>query len=159
MHDVGEVLALERQHQERLATAHRFARSFARFYSSLAFLTMHAFLIAGWLVVNTASLGVRHVDPFPFPLLAVIVGIEVLFLSAFVLMAQAKDRQQTERRALVALQLNRITDQKLATVLQLLRELQAAQGVAHQDDRQLAAFQERASLTRVAEQLDAADPE
>jgi uncharacterized membrane protein len=37
-------------------------------------------------------------DPYPFPLLTLIVSLEALFLSTFILISQSRDARLSERR-------------------------------------------------------------
>jgi uncharacterized membrane protein len=52
-------------------------------------------------------------DPFPFQLLTLIVSLEAIFLSTFILISQNRDMQLAERRNHLDLQINLLTDRKI----------------------------------------------
>ena len=80
---VGQQLAGQRTRMDRIGDA------IARFFGTLLFIIAHAVFIAVWFVLNLGLFsGVQPFDPYPFPFLGLIVGIEFIFLTTFVLMNQ-----------------------------------------------------------------------
>jgi uncharacterized membrane protein len=77
----------------------RISDQIAIFSGSVAFLVVHAVVYGGWIAVNLL-MGKRAFDPFPFLLLDIVLAMEAIFLSCFVLMSQsrqgAKDRLRSE---------------------------------------------------------------
>ncbi len=59
-------------------------------------------------------------DPFPFGLLTMIVSLEAIFLSTFVLISQNRSNRLSERRAELDLHVNLLAEQKTAKVLDML---------------------------------------
>lgn len=131
---------------------------FARFHGSSAFIVLHVAGIGGWIALNVLPLGVRHVDPFPFPLLAVWVGIEVLFLSAFVLITQRKESERAERREQVVLHLATLAEQETTALIRMLAELREDLGVGRMD-AEAEALQVPTDVARVVDALEAVDGE
>ncbi len=80
-------------------TAQKIADLIAQFSGSLPFLALNALWFAGWIVWNVAP-GVHHFDPYPFGFLTMVVSLEAIFLSIFVLVSQnrqaAKDRLRAD---------------------------------------------------------------
>ncbi len=70
------------------------------FSGSMAFLLLNAAWFAIWIGLNTLPLGIEPFDPYPFGLLTMIVSLEAIFLSCFVLLSQsrqaAKDRVRSD---------------------------------------------------------------
>jgi uncharacterized membrane protein len=64
----------------------------------MPFLGLHLVWFTSWVVWNTT--GVNRFDPFPFGLLTMVVSLEAIFLSVFVLLSQnrqaAKDRVRSD---------------------------------------------------------------
>jgi uncharacterized membrane protein len=83
---------------ERQTPVQRVADAIAAFSGSVSFLLLHAAWFSLWIGWNT--LGPRHFDPFPFGLLTMVVSLEAIFLSVFVLLSQnrqaAKDRVRSD---------------------------------------------------------------
>jgi CRP/FNR family cyclic AMP-dependent transcriptional regulator len=69
----------------------------AEFSGSISFLMIHVVIFAVWILLNTNwAPGMPMFDPFPFGLLTMVVSLEAIILSVFVLLSQnrqaAKDR-------------------------------------------------------------------
>jgi CRP/FNR family cyclic AMP-dependent transcriptional regulator len=83
----------------RSTTVERVADVIAEFSGSITFLVLNAVWFAGWIVWNTLPF-VRHFDPYPFGFLTMVVSLEAIFLSIFVLVSQnrqaAKDRLRAD---------------------------------------------------------------
>lgn len=77
----------------------RIADGIAWFSGSMAFLFLNAAWFAGWIAVNTLPLGIPHFDPFPFGLLTMILSIEAIFLSCFVLISQNRQAEKDRVRS------------------------------------------------------------
>jgi CRP/FNR family transcriptional regulator, cyclic AMP receptor protein len=71
----------------------------AAFSGSIAFLVMNILWFLGWIGWNVTP-GVPHFDPYPFGFLTMVVSLEAIFLSIFVLISQnrqtAKDRLRAD---------------------------------------------------------------
>lgn len=71
----------------------------AEFSGSMGFLALNFFWFALWIAANTLP-GLQQFDPFPFGLLTMIVSLEAIFLSCFVLISQNrqadKDRVKSD---------------------------------------------------------------
>lgn len=89
---------------------------------------VHVVWFAAWMLVNTGYLGVRPFDPFPFGLLTMIVSLEAIFLSIFVLMAQSRESAVEELREEVSLQVVLRMEEEVTKTLQLVAGLYARLG-------------------------------
>lgn len=86
--------ALERQRARRQATASlRLADLITTFSGSMRFVALHLTWFVAWIAFNLIW---PAFDPFPFGLLTMIVSLEAIFLSTFVLISQnrVEERQQ-----------------------------------------------------------------
>jgi uncharacterized membrane protein len=83
---------------EKLTVGQRIADVIAEFSGSIPFLVLNAVFFAVWLIVN--AFPPIAFDPYPFGLLTMIVSLEAIFLSIFVLVSQNrqsdKDRIRNE---------------------------------------------------------------
>ena len=73
-------------------------------------------------------------DPIPFGLLTIIVSLEAIFLSIFVLISQKHMTRQADRRAHLDLQVNLLAEQEMTTVLRMLRRMCKKIGVEPEPD-------------------------
>jgi uncharacterized membrane protein len=87
--NVETIAKVEQQLAGRRTRMDRIGDAIARFFGTLRFIIAHALFITGWLALNLGLLpDVQPFDPYPFPFLGLIVGIEFIFLTTFVLMNQ-----------------------------------------------------------------------
>src|SRR5689334_8522935 len=100
----------------------RLAAKIERFVGSSAFIWLHVLWFAGWIIANTVA-PTRHFDPFPFTFLTLVVSLEAIFLSAFILMSQNMASTVSERRNQLDLQINLLTEQENTKVLNLLVQI------------------------------------
>jgi len=83
--------------KETLTTQDRMAKGVARFAGSPAFLLVHVLFLSVWITLNVWP-GRAPFDEPPFHRLALILGIEALVLSCFVLMNQFREDKAVEQR-------------------------------------------------------------
>src|SRR6185437_6842965 len=92
-----------------------------------------------WILVNLNMVpGIKPFDRFPFLLLSVVVSVEAIFLSTFVLMKQNRMSKRADQRAHLDLQINLLSEREMTMVLQLLQQISHRLGVgasgAHIDE-------------------------
>ena len=87
-------------------------------------LVLHVIWFAGWLLINTGSVpGVVPFDHFPFPLLTMLVSLEAIFLSLFVLASQNRMTRHSDQRSQLDLQINLLAEKEMTAVLVLLQDI------------------------------------
>lgn len=70
------------------------------FAGSMRFVYVHIVWFAGWIMINEGIFGPAAVfDPFPFGLLTMIVSLEAIFLSTFVMVSQNRQAARDTIRA------------------------------------------------------------
>ena len=81
--------------------------------------------VLAWAVVNALEvrLGQRALDPPPFSLLQGVIGLLALLTATMVLITQNRQAKLIERRMHLDLQVNLLTEQKTAKLIELLEEL------------------------------------
>jgi uncharacterized membrane protein len=119
--NVETIAQAEQQLLRQRSRMERVGEGIARFFGSLYFIVAHVLFIAGWVLVNINIFpGVPSFDPYPFALLAAVVGIEYIFLTPFVLMNQKHQIRRTEQWANLHLQLSMLTEQEVTKNMQML---------------------------------------
>jgi uncharacterized membrane protein len=124
--------ARERSLQGRLADA------ITSFSGRMLFAYVHIVWFALWILLNTGRFGIRIFDPFPYGLLTMIVSLEAIFLSTFVLISQNRLGEETERRADLDLHIGLLTEHELTRVLQMLDVIQEKLGIVDHENSALA---------------------
>lgn len=92
--------------EEHIGPLQRVADWISWFSGSMAFLIVNAVWFVVWITVNVWPLGVPQFDPFPFGLLTMIVSLEAIFLSCFVLISQNRQAEKDRVRADVEYDVN-----------------------------------------------------
>ncbi|WP_218108376.1 DUF1003 domain-containing protein [Actinacidiphila rubida] len=83
-----------------LTTQDRVADAITSFSGTMLFVYLHAVWFAGWIAVNEGLLGPRAVfDRYPFGLLTMVVSLEAIFLSTFVMVSQNRQAARENVRA------------------------------------------------------------
>jgi len=86
----------------------------AWFSGSLLFVALTAVWFAVWIAINTLPLGIPVFDPFPFGLLTMIVSLEAIFLSCFVLISQNRQAVKDHLRSDVEYDVNIKAEMEIA---------------------------------------------
>jgi uncharacterized membrane protein len=92
--------------EEKLTMIERAADWIAWFSGSMPFLTLNTGWFLAWIVVNSFDLGIRQFDPYPFGLLTMIVSLEAIFLSIFVLISQNRQTEKDRVRSNIDYEVN-----------------------------------------------------
>jgi uncharacterized membrane protein len=124
------VAKLEERFLERRSFSERSADAIAAFCGSMTFVVVHAAGYSLWILINTGLIpGIPQFDKFPFLLLSMVVSLEAIFLSTFVLMAQNRMNKRADSRAHLDLQINLLTEKEMTLVLQMLRQIGTRLGI------------------------------
>lgn len=83
------------------------------FAGSMVFVYLHVVWFAGWIVANVTR---WRFDPFPFGLLTLIVSLEAIFLSTFVMISQNRESARSDRRAEIDFETNVLSEAWLEAV-------------------------------------------
>jgi uncharacterized membrane protein len=167
----GQPLVEKRRHQRGVATSNamraikaahaaertslqRFADKLTRAASSAWFFTFHIAWFVLWIAWNIGALGLAPFDPFPFGLLTMVVSLEAIFLSIFVLMAQSRESAIAELREELTLQVNLRMEREVTKTLQLVAGLYTRLGHRLGEDPELAEMMAPLEPERIERELD-----
>ena len=92
--------------EEHLTVIERVADWIAWFSGSMPFLTVNTAWFLVWILMNSFDLGVRQFDPYPFGLLTMLVSLEAIFLSIFVLISQNRQAEKDRVRSNIDYEVN-----------------------------------------------------
>jgi uncharacterized membrane protein len=134
--NIETIMRLEREALSRRSAIVLVGDAIAAFTGTAWFVFANAAFFAGWIWINRG--GSAHVfDPYPYTLLTLVVSLEAIFLTAFVLMSQNEMARLADRRAQLDLQVNLLTEAEMTKVLQAIhavaRHLEA-DGVGQDED-------------------------
>ncbi len=120
LQNVRAVAELERQAVDQRSRIERFTDTVTRAAGSPAFIVAHAVWFVFWMVGNRRP---GAFDGAPFSLLNMLVSLEAIFLTSFVLMTQNRMTKQADKRAHLDLQINLLAEQELTAILHMVHAL------------------------------------
>ncbi len=130
--NILRAVEIEEEQKAKQTPGERISNAIAAFAGSMIFVYIHVIWFGGWILANTILLR-KPFDPFPFTFLTLIVSLEAIFLSGFILISQNHETRLTERRNQLDLQINLLAERESTKTLELLREIANKVGVDHED--------------------------
>jgi CRP/FNR family transcriptional regulator, cyclic AMP receptor protein len=110
--------------EANLSRLQRVADWISDFSGRMPFLILNALWFLVWIAVNTLPLGINAFDPYPFGLLTMIVSLEAIFLSCFVLISQNRQAEKDHVRADIEYDVNIKAELEVAHLHEKLDRLQ-----------------------------------
>jgi uncharacterized membrane protein len=154
--NVETIVELERAARAECTFSQRASQHIANFCGSMTFVWLHVLWFAGWVAFNTLP-GFTHLDPFPYTFLTLLVSLEAIFLSTFILISQNEETRLTERRNALDLQINLLAEQENTKMLQVLERIARKLDVPMEDDGSLSMLEQATRPEKLAEQIDKAN--
>lgn len=135
-----------------------FAEKFADYVTqeagSVEFLLINSIFFLAWIIVNTELIpGVVPFDPFPFGLLTMIVSLEAIVLSIFVLLSQNRSSRIDSLREELHLQVNLVAEEEITKVLEILSQIRSKLGIK-KEDSELSKMLERIDTSYIERSLE-----
>lgn len=151
--NIAHIAESRRQFEEAKSTQDRTADRITWFSGSMLFVYLHVAWFAVWILVNLGWLGVTPFDEFPFGLLTMVVSLEAIFLSTFVLISQNRSSALADKRADLDLQINLLSEREATKLLTLLEAVAKHVGVTMDDDPDLEELKHEVNPTEVLDEL------
>jgi uncharacterized membrane protein len=153
--NVRAIVALEEAAKANRSLSQRAAHHVASFCGTMTFFWAHVAWFGAWIALNALP-GMRHMDPFPFTFLTLLVSLEAIFLSTFILISQNEETRIAERRNALDLQINLLTEQENTKMLGMLSAIAKKLEVEFDYDPTLAVLEQATRPEKLAEQIDRA---
>lgn len=134
--------------EEQLTTLQKVADWIAWFSGSMSFLMLNGVWFVIWILLNIFNLGLPRFDPYPFGLLTMIVSLEAIFLSCFVLVSQNRQAEKDRVRSDIEYEINVKAELEVAHLHEKtdrMYEQMLARFVALEKDLRKASLQEPAN--------------
>ena len=152
--NVDKVSQLEESAKQNRTSTDRIAEAIANFCGSMTFVWVHVIWFGGWILLNLIP-GLPHFDQFPFTFLTLVVSLEAIFLSTFILISQNLETRISERRSHLDLQLNMLSEQENTKMITILLAIAEKVGADLTPDPHLEALREETMPERLIEQIKA----
>src|SRR5260370_29435632 len=153
--NIKQISELEKDDLARRSMSERIGDALAAAAGQMWFIVVHAIWFTLWMCLNSKAVpGMPAFDPFPFALLTMIVSLESIFLSLFILMSQNRSNRQADRRNHLDLQINLLSeDENNTKMLQMLQAICAYHGLAIGKDPEISELAKRTQPQQVLEEL------
>jgi uncharacterized membrane protein len=151
--NVQAIAKLERDSRSNLSWTDRLAARISRFCGSMAFVWVHVAFFTGWILINTVF-AAHPVDPFPFTFLTLVVSLEAIFLSTFIMISENRQEQMSERRSNLDLQINLLAEQENTKLLQLTEEIARKLGIDPAKYPEMNALEQTTRPEELVRQID-----
>jgi uncharacterized membrane protein len=149
--NINTIVRLEEQALEARSLADRISDLIANFVGSIPFVAIHVAWFGMWVGLNA---GLWRFDPYPFALLCMLVSLEGVLLSTFVLIKQNRMSQRADHRSHLDLQINLLAEKEVTKVLQLQRLICRRLGIEEAEaDREIAELSDVTAVENLAHQL------
>lgn len=102
---------------------------------SIGFFYAHVVWFGLWVILNGGLIpGLAPFDPYPFGLLTMIVSLEAIFLSTFVLISQNRQAHLADQRDSLDLQIDLLAEYEVTRMLRLVDGIAKKLGVEDSTD-------------------------
>jgi len=118
--NIESLIAVRDAEERKKSLQNKAADLLTKFSGSMIFVYVHTVWFGFWIYINTSLWRDRAFDPFPFSLLTLIVSLEAIFLSTFVLISQNHAAKVADRRADLDLQINLLSEHEVTRLLTLM---------------------------------------
>lgn len=135
--NIGTLAEVRRQMDSGRTMQDRVADLITAFSGSMAFLYFHVAWFGGWIVLNMQWFGLTPFDPYPFGLLTMIVSLEAIFLSTFVLISQNRISSISDERSDLDLHIDLLAEYEITKILRLADAIADKLGAKEGKDREL----------------------
>ena len=150
--NVKAIAELEKAAHVQKTLSDRIADAITRFCGSMSFLWVHVAWFALWIGVNV-GMGKGALDPFPFNFLTLIVSLEAIFLSTFILISENRQSRVDERRSHLDLQINMLSEQENTKMLHMLAEISKKLGI-DANDQEVELLKQATKPEALVDQID-----
>ena len=113
--------------EDTRSTVQKAADWIAEFSGSISFLVLHIVFFAAWILMNVTLVpGAPMFDPFPFGLLTMVVSLEAIILSVFVLLSQNRQASKERIRGDIEYEVNLKAEMEVAHLHEKVDALSAS---------------------------------
>jgi len=151
--NVTTIAELEKAAQAQQTFADVVADRITRFCGSTTFVWVHVVWFTAWILGNTVFSG-KPIDPYPFSFLTLVVSLEAIFLSTFIMISENRQGRLDERRSHLDLQINLLAEQENTKMLALLQAMAKQMGIPEQDP-DVEVLEQATRPEKLVEQIDA----
>ena len=130
--NISKIIEIEKEQRSQRTLGEKISEWIALFAGSMFFVYLHVAWFVIWIGVNMSMR--TPFDPFPFTFLTLVVSLEAIFLSTFILISQNHENELMDRRNQLDLQVNMLAERENTKMLELLKTIAEKLGVDCDDE-------------------------
>ena len=156
--NVETIAQLEQQLVAHQSRTERWGGGVAGFFGSIRFVVAQVLFVAAWIVLNAKRIaGLQPFDPYPFPFLSLLVGLEFIFLTTGVLTNQKHQMRRSEQWSHLHLQLSMLTEQEVTENLKMLHMIcQRLELEMRSRDQEVSELSQNTEITALVDEIQKA---
>lgn len=152
--NICSLLEVHKREEEKKSLQDHIADRITAFSGSMSFVYLHLLWFGVWVPLNLGWFGVKPFDPFPFGLLTMIVSLEAIFLSTFVLVSQNRMQAASDKRADLDLQINLLAEHEVTRLIQMVNAIAKKLEVEEGNDPEIEELEQEVSPDEVLKELE-----
>jgi len=151
--NICTIVELRRDEERNKTTQDKIADAITAFSGSMWFLYLHAMWFVAWVLINLGLTPIPKFDAYPFNFLTMVVSLEAIFLSTFVLISQNKMGEVADKRADLDLQINLLAEYEITRILRLVDAMAEKMGIDEAFDPEIDELKATVSPDQVLEEI------
>src|SRR5258707_7846196 len=144
--NIRAICAMEKEALSQRSVSACLGDAIATQAGKMWFITLHAIWFAAWIILNLRGFSRLVFDPFPFAFLTMIVSLESIFLSLFILMSQNRSGLQADERNHLDLQINLLSEEENTKMIRMLHALCKHHKLSIAEDPEIAVLAQRTNV-------------
>ncbi|MGI8419697.1 MAG: DUF1003 domain-containing protein [Candidatus Levyibacteriota bacterium] len=157
LQNIEDLIALEKRDRIGMNVSDRIASHITSFSGSMLYVFLHVGWFGIWIIWNMGFFNLKPFDPFPFSLLTMMVSLEAIFLSAFVLISQNQQALQADKRAKVDMEINMIAERENTVLIEMIAQIHQHLKIQGKDKAEIIQLKKRTKVNKLAQQIDKAE--
>ena len=126
--NIERVVQLEAEQERKVPAANRLSEAIGGFAGTTGFVLVQIVFVGLWLTLNSGGM-ISPFDPYPYVFLGVVLALEAVLLTSFVLIRQNRMSEKADQRGHLDLQINLLAEKEITKVIQLLQRMSKEMGI------------------------------
>lgn len=154
--NIETVAQIENAAHESRSRSDHIADAVSAFCGSMAFVWVHCIWFGSWLLVNGTQIFPKSVrfDAPPFGVLTLVVSLEAIFLSTFILISQNRQQRLADKRNMLDLQINLLAEQESSQLLDMMEKVMTKLGLTMTEPEDTEALKQPTDPKKLADKLE-----
>jgi uncharacterized membrane protein len=156
---IPEIVQVEKRSRKARSRVDLISVTITNLAGSAPAILIHLIWFALWILINMRAVpAIAPFDPFPFGFLTMVVSLEAIFLTLFVLITQNRMSVEADRRARLDLEINILAERETTMILRMLNQISKHLEISGGAQSELEDLLKETRVEDLAKKLDEAFP-